>query len=321
MPPGFPSHKRKFDKQSIRYPQRFKLIGNRIYLPKVGMVNIRRHRRLEGEMKNCTVSKTKTGKYFVSIQCECKEPALSVSKGHSVGIDLGLKDFAILSSETGTQKVEAPKPLRKSERLLKIRQRRLSRKDKQSRSRDQARHRVAATHEKITNRRKDFHHQLSRQIVEQFDCIGLETLNVAGMLQNHNLAKSIADAGWSQFVTFLAYKAAWAGVEVVRHDPWLPSSKTCHDCGHINRNLKLTDRTWVCPTCGVLHDRDENAAKNLQPNKQSTAGAAGTRPEICRRVNAGWEGSNADTSSAVRRVPSGCGPGKIARPTAAAVGF
>lgn len=229
-------------------------------------------------MKNCTVSKTKTGKYFVSIQCEVEADIQPTTKTNDVGIDLGLKDFAILNSESGTTKEEAPKYLRKSERLLKIRQRRLSRKAKKSNRRDKARWIVAATHEKITNRRKDFHHKLSRKIIDQFGSIGLESLNVKGMVKNHTLAKSISDAGWSQFVTFIEYKAAWAGVEVVRHDQWTPSSKTCNDCGWINRELKLKDRTWVCQSCGVIHDRDENAAKNLRP---STAGVAG--------INAGWE--------------------------------
>jgi putative transposase len=172
---------------------------------------------------------------------------------------------------------------------LKIRQRRLSRKVKGSNSQHKARLVVAFTHEKITNRRKDFHHQLSRRIVDQFGSIGLETLNIKGMAQNHNLAKSIADAGWAQFVTFIEYKAAWSGAEVVRHDRWFASSKTCFDCGFVHKNLKISDRQWVCPECGVIHDRDENAAHNLKP---STAGAAG--------INAGWDVRKDDMSSAVR---------------------
>ncbi len=149
---------------------------------------------------------------------------------------------------------------------------------------------MSATHEKITNRRKDFHHQASRRIVNGFGSIGLETLNVKGMMQNHNLAKSIADAGWSQFVTFLEYKAGWAGVDVVRHDRWFASSKTCFDCGFVHKTLKLSDRSWVCPECGVIHDRDENAANNLIP--KHTAGAA--------EINAGWDGRQTDMSCAVR---------------------
>jgi len=191
----YPNFKRKFDKQSIRYPQRFKLDGSKLYLPKVGWVKIVLHRKLEGNAKNCTVSKTKTGKYFASIQCEIEKDIQPTTNRQAVGIDLGLKNFAILSSQDETTKIEPPKHLCKAENLLKIRQRRVSRKVKGGNSRNKARLVVAATHEKITNRRKDFHHQLSRRIVNRFGSIGLETLNVKGMIQNHSLAKSIADAG------------------------------------------------------------------------------------------------------------------------------
>lgn len=284
---GYPTFKRKFDKQSIRYPQRFKLEGQRIYLPKVGWVKINRHRKVEGELRKVTVSKTKTGKYFASIQCQVETDIQPTTNAQAVGIDLGLKDFAILS--TG-EKIAPPQHLRVAERRLRIRQRRLSRKAKGSNSQTKARLVVSATHEKITNRRKDFHHQLSRYVVDQFGSIGLETLNVNGMVQNPNLAKSISDAGWSQFVTFIEYKAAWTGVEVVKHDRWFASSKTCFDCGFVHKDLKQSDRSWVCPACGVIHDRDENAANNLIP--KSTAGAAG--------INAGWDGRKTDMSSAVR---------------------
>jgi len=258
---AYPRFKKKHAKQSIRFPQGFKLDGQRIYLPKVGWVRIVRHRRIEGVMKNCTVSRTKTGKYFVAIQCEMDvdEPTPAES---SVGIDLGLTTFVTLS--TG-EKVKPPQHLRRTERRLKIRQRRLSRKQKGSNSRAKQRQRVAATHERVTNQRRDFHHKLSRQIVDRFGIIGFETLNVRGMLANHHLAKSISDAGWYQFVTFTSYKAAWAGGTVEKADQWYPSSKLCSACGEKNASLKLSDRQWVCLGCGAIHDRDENAAKNLEP--------------------------------------------------------
>lgn len=269
----YPNFKRKFAKQSIRYPQRFKLEGNKIYLPKVGWVKIVRHRRIEGTMKNCTVTRTKSGKYFVSIQCEMNVDDPTPVNDESVGIDLGIKTFAVLSDDSPP--IESPKHLRKTERLLKIRQRRVSRKVKGSRSRDKARHNVAVLHEKIANQRKDFHHKASREIVNRYGCIGLEDLNIRGMVKNHHLAKSIVDAGWGQFVQFLTYKAAWAGGEIVTHDRWFASSKTCHVCGEQNKSLKLSDRLWVCLRCNVVHDRDYNAAMNLKPVRQSTAGAAG----------------------------------------------
>jgi putative transposase len=267
----YPNFKSKHGKQSIRYPQRFKVNGNRIYLPKVGWVKTVFHRPIEGEMKNCTVSKVKSGKYFVSIQCapkgrpEFEDPQ---PKPASVGIDLGLKTFATLS--TG-EKFDKPKYLHRSERRLKLRQRRLSRKVKGSNNRDKARHRVAVQHERIANQRKDFHHKLSHRLASEYGCIAFESLNTNGMLKNHSLAKAIADAGWSQFVNFTAYKALWAGGGVLKVDRFFPSSKLCSDCGEKNHSLTLNVRQWVCLNCGVVHDRDENAAINIL--KQATVGA------------------------------------------------
>lgn len=264
---GYPKFKSKHRKQSIRYPQRFKISDNKIYLPKVGWVKTIFHRTIEGKMKNCTVSKTKTGKYFVSIQCEMEvdDPQ---PKPVQVGIDLGLKTFATLS--TG-EKIDKPKYLHRSERRLKIRQRRLSRKVKGSHSRDKARHRVAVQHERIANQRRDFHHKLSRRLADEYGCIAFESLNTNGMLKNHSLAKAIADAGWYQFVTFTGYKALWAGGDVLKVDRFFPSSKLCSGCGEKNRSLTLNVRQWVCLKCGVVHDRDENAAINIL--KQATVGA------------------------------------------------
>ena len=267
----YPNFKRKFGKQSIRYPQRFKVEGGYVYLPKVGWVKAVLHRKIEGKMKNATVSKTKTGKYFVSIQCEV-EHITPERIPNKVGIDLGLTTFATFS--TG-EKVEKPKHFKVSERRLKIRQRRLSRKVKGSNSRGKARHAVAAIHEKIANQRKDFHHKLSRALVDHFGVIAFESLNVNGMLKNHNLAKAIADAGWNQFVNFVEYKAAWPrgrpGAEVLQVDRFFPSSKLCSDCGTKHKSLTLNIRQWVCTNCGVIHDRDENAAINIL--KETTRGA------------------------------------------------
>jgi putative transposase len=183
----------------------------------VGWVKIVRHRPLQGEMKSCTVSKTKSGRYFVSILCEYeKEP--NPGEGE-VGIDLGLSHFLTLS--TG-EKIDNPRHLRKQERLLRIRQRRLSRKQKGSRNRNKARHRVAVQHERVANQQRDFHHQVSRRLVNAYGAIALESLHVKGMLANHALAKSIADARWSQFFFSLQYKQQWAGGEVMQADKWFP---------------------------------------------------------------------------------------------------
>ena len=301
MPKGYPKFHSKHDDQLIRYPQRVTIDNDQVYLPKVGHVKAIIHRKVEGNINSATVSKTKSGKYFVSLQCKIdwvpsgNEP-VDRSNDPEVGIDLGLKDFI---TPTEGKKIEAPKFYRNSERTLKIRQRRLSRKlqakkanklwinrDKGDKSIRKASQRVATTHEKIANRRKDFHHQLSRQLVNKYGLIAFENLNIKGMIQNHHLAKSIGDAGWAQFVNFVTYKQVWAGGEVRYVDRFFPSSKLCHGCGHKNTSLTLSDRAWTCTNCGIIHDRDTNAAINIL--NQATLGA--------RESNADGE-----TSSAVRR--------------------
>jgi len=276
---AYPTFHSKHDKQSIRYPQRFKISEKRIYLPKVGWVKTVFHRpRPEGTrglMKNCTVSRTKTGRYFVSIQCELEAPD-PTQKIEAVGIDLGLTTFAALSDGS---KIDKPKHLYRSQRRLQIRQRSAQRapgrKVKGSKHRHQARLPIATLHERVANQRKDFQHKLSRELVNKYGSISFESLNVAGMVKNHHLAKSISDASWSQFVGFCEYKAAWSGGQVLRVDRFFPSSKLCSDCGHKNKNLTLNIRQWVCLNCGVGfplgHDRDTNAAINIL--NQTTVGA------------------------------------------------
>ena len=290
MPKGYPNFHRKHDEQSIRYPQRVTLKENAVYLPKVGTVKAHFHCALVGKINSATVSKTKSGKYFVSLQCAMETPEpQDRSNDPAIGLDLGLKDFATLS--TG-EKMAPPKPLKGMKRRLAIRQRRVSRKleakkdnglwvnrDKGDKSIKKAAKVVATTHEKIANRRKDFHHQLSRRLVNRFGLIALEAFNVKGMMQNGNLALSIADAGWSQLVNFLTYKQAWVGGEIIHVDRFYPSSKTCSACGAKHASLKLSDRRWICPGCGTIHDRDENAAVNIL--KQATVGTTESSTANC----------------------------------------
>ena len=248
----YPRLKKRRGHQSIRWPQRFKFDGDRVYLPKVGWVKTVFHRPLEGTPRSITVSKTKSGEYYASVLCETEFPVLPNGKP-SVGVDMGLKDFAVLS--TG-EKIEHPKYLRKAERRLKKLQRRLSRKKKGSANRDKARLLVARQHEHVARQRSDFLHKLSRRLVAEHGTIHLEDLNISGMLANHKLAKSIADSGWGMFGRFCEYKAEWYGARVVRADRFYPSSKTCGVCGCINRDLALADRFWTCGSCGAHHDRD-----------------------------------------------------------------
>lgn len=252
---GYPRFKSRKAEQSIRYPQRFKFDGNRIYLPKVGWVKAVFHRPLEGTPKNVTVSKTKSGNYFVSVQCEVE----GVTRPHGegvVGVDLGLKHFAVLS--TG-EKIDHPQYLRRSERRLKRLQRQLSRKAKGSANREKARLRLARRAERVANQRKDFLDKLSHRLTSAYHTVRLENLNVCGMLRNHTLAKSISDSGWGLFGRMVEYKAACCE----RVDRFYPSSKTCSRCGYVKKDLQLQHRFWTCPQCKTEHDRDINAAMNI----------------------------------------------------------
>lgn len=277
---GYPNFKSRRGKQSIRYPQRFRIEGSKTYLPKVGWVRTVFHRPIEGEMKNLTVSRTKSGKYFISIQCvvEIDEPAYT---GGQVGIDLGLVDF-ITTSEG--ESVPAPHHLRKAEQKLKRLQRQLSRKKKGSQGWQKAQFALARQSEKVANQRKDFQHKLSRRLVEVNRLIGFENLNVVGMLKNHHLAKSVQDAGWSEFVRQCEYKGGWYGCHIEKVDRFFPSSRLCNVCGEKHPGLKLSERKWVCLGCGTAHKRDENAAINILVEVQTTVGATGSNAggEIAR---------------------------------------
>lgn len=266
----FPKFKKKHSRQSIRYPQRFKIDGTHIYLPKIGWVKAVFHRAIEGEMRSCTVSKTKSGAYYVSILCAMTDVSIPLHFGPAVGIDLGLKSFAKLS--TG-ETIAHPQYLRQAERRLKRLQRRLSVKKKGSQNRSKARLRFARQAEHVARQREDFLHKLSHRLVTDYALIKLETLNVCGMLKNHTLAKSISDSGWGMFGRFCEDKAPWIGSTVEHIDRFFPSSKRCHVCGYLYQRLELHHRFWTCPQCHTEHDRDDNASQNILV--APTAGAAG----------------------------------------------
>lgn len=264
----FPRFKSKRHNQSIRFPQRFKFSDRKIYLPKVGWVKAIFHRPLEGKAKNVSVSKTKTGKYFASIQCEVEMPEFTPNKDE-VGIDLGLKSFLMTSDG---EKIDHPRHLQKAEKRLIRLQRQLSRRVKGSKGRDKARVLLARQHEKVANQREDFLHKASRGLVDRYGFIGMEDLHVRGMVKNHRLAKSISSTGWGMFRGMLDYKARWHGSWVEKIDRFYPSSKTCSACGYVLTEMSLEMREWDCPNCGAHHDRDQNAAVNIL--NQARAGAA-----------------------------------------------
>lgn len=263
--PGFPKFKKKTNNQSYRTtnPNKFPLPvkDRKVRLPKIGWVRFKQDREILGRWLSMTVSKTSSGKYFISINC-CDVPYQEhETTGSLVGIDLGIKDFAITSNG---EKFENLKFLKKSEERLKLFQRRLSKKQKGSKNRDKARVKLAIRHEKIANQRTDFLQKLSTDLVKNHDLIVLESLKVKAMVRNHNLAKSIGDASWSNFVTMIAYKCEWNRKSFIQIDTFFPSSQLCNHCGYKNPEVKnLEVREWTCPVCGMYHDRDINAAKNI----------------------------------------------------------
>jgi putative transposase len=207
-----------------------------------------------------TVTRDKVGRYFVSILIEEERGTLPMTD-KTVGVDLGLKSFLVTSDG---ETVANPKYYARDEKKLARAQRKLAKKKKGSKNRKKARHKVAKLHARIADTRRDFQHKVSTKLVRENQVICLETLNVKGMLKNHCLAKAISDVGWSEFVRQLEYKAKWYGRTIARIDRFEPSSKTCHDCGHVLETLTLDVREWICPECGVWHDRDINAAKNIE---------------------------------------------------------
>mgnify|MGYP006386581371 FL=1 len=232
-----------------------------IKLPKLkSPVKIRQHRSFEGVIKSCTISKAPSGKYHISILVETEIQKLPASDMR-VGIDVGIKDFAVLSNG---EAYKNPKHLRKSEKRLAKLQRDLSRKQIGSSNRNKARIKVAKLHEKIANQRMDFLHKKSTEIIRENQAIVIEDLKVKNLMKNHNLAKSIAEVSWSRFREMLDYKSRWYGRELIIAPPDYPSSQLCSDCGNRSSQTKdLACRIYVCPECGLEIDRDYNASLNL----------------------------------------------------------
>ena len=254
----FPIFKSKHKRQSFRVPQHISVKKDKIYFPKFKEgIKLNIHREF-GEIRFITISKTSTNKYFVSLTCEVEQNKLKKNK-NKIGVDLGIKNFAVCSNG---DVFDNPKHYHKLEKKLKYNQRQLSKKTKGGSTRGKQRLKVAKIYEKITNSRSDFLHKLSRKLIDENQVICVEDLNVKGMMSNHKLAKSVANCGWGEFVRQLTYKAEWYGRTLIKIDRFFPSSKTCYDCGYINQELKLKDREWKC-VCGKNIDRDYNASLNI----------------------------------------------------------
>ena len=264
---GFPKFKSKHDnRQSFSVPQNgiVDFETNTISLPKFKKpIKCKLHRKFEGNSKTVTISKTPTGKYFVSVLVEVNKelPKLKpIDENKAVGIDLGIKTFAVLSDG---EEIQNPKYLKADLKRLKKQQRRVSKKVKGSNNRKKAVKKLAILHENVSNKRNDFLHKVTAKLVSEHDTLCLETLKACNMIKNHKLAQALSDISIGRFNEILEYKAKWNGVNILRIGQFEPSSKMC-TCGVINKELKLSDRVWKCKSCGETHNRDLLAANNIK---------------------------------------------------------
>ena len=258
---GFPRFRGKDRYDSFTLKQTgWKLNGKYLSIRNVGRFKLRLSRSIEGDIKTVTIRRETTGKWYVCFSCDKVPERRLPESGKVVGLDVGIKSFLV---DSEGNRVDNPQYFRQSERSLRRRQRRLWLRVKGSHGRRKARVLVAKAHEKVKNQRNDFLHKVANRYIRNYGMLVLEDLNIKGMVRNHNLAKSISDAGWGTFYGLCVYKAEEAGRTLIRIPRFEPSSKTCSECGAINQELKLSDRQWVCKSCGVLHDRDYNAAKNI----------------------------------------------------------
>lgn len=269
---GFPKFKKKSHRQSYKtnYEKGANvLLNGKIKLPKVGWVKLEMHRQIKGVIKSATISMTPAGKYFVSILCETEITPL-LKTNSSVGIDLGISDFAILSTgeKIGNRRFlnRLSSKLAKEQKILSRRAlvaKKEGRALSDSKNYQKQRIKVAKIHEKIVNQRKDFLHKLSTEIVKNHDIICIEDLSSKNLMKNRRLAKSIADVSWSAFVRMLECKSTWYEKQVSKISRWYPSSQICSDCGFSSGKKPLSIREWICTNCGSHHDRDINASINI----------------------------------------------------------
>ena len=287
--PKFKSKRKSKDCSKYLNAVKFDFENWKVRIPKCGWVKLCNNKSFDlsiSKIGTLTVSRDKCSEYWCTIVVEDNAPQKSktkISEDTSVGIDLGIKDYVILSDGT---KYSNPKYYEHCKTRLALLQQRFARTQKGSNRHNVMRLKVAKQYRKITNMRNDFLHKLTTDLVRRYDTICLENLNVEGMMKNHNLAMAIQSASWGEFVRQIKYKSDWFGKNVIFIGRFEPSSKTCSKCGYVNKDLTLKDREWVCPVCGEHHDRDINAAINIKRfalNPQALVGLEEKAVEITDR--------------------------------------
>jgi len=258
----FPTFKKKRkNKDSFTVPQKFRIEKNYIYIPKIGEVPWIKHQSIKGKVKHVTVTQDGSQWYCsVNVELKVKEPKPVIKPENIISSDLGIKTFAML--DIG-EIIDLEKVTKKEDKKLKKFHRHLSRKKEDSKNRKKHLKRLQVLYRKTRNKRKDFQHKESRDMINKYDGIILETLNIKGMMKNHCLSKAVQNCAWYQFITFLKYKSAWAGKPFIHIDRWAATSKKCCRCGWYHKYLTLKDRTYKCQDCGLVIDRDLNAAINI----------------------------------------------------------
>ena len=271
----FPKYKRRRDSEQSARWRKLSLKGhNHVMIPRIGVMRFRQHRDFDGEVKSATITRSASGRYYISLLVDDgrEAPEKPSVITDAVGIDVGLADFAILS--TG-EKIPNPN-FGRYDRRVKGLQKKLARQERGSKRYNRTKQKLAREHEKIADRRRAFLHELSSRIVGENQAVAIEDLNVSGMLRNHSLARSISDASWSELFRMLEYKCERNGVHFMKCNRWEPTSKTCSECGHKMETMPLSVREWACPECGCIHDRDVNAAINILSAASVEYGRGGT---------------------------------------------
>jgi putative transposase len=259
---GFPRFKSRDRYHSFTLTQNgWKLDGRYLTIRNVGRFKLRLSRPIEGNIKTVTISREATGHWYVCFSCDNVPERKLAPSGETIGIDVGIKSFCV---DSDGHREFNPAYFRQSEKHLRVRQRVLCRRVKNSNGRKDARILVAKAFEKVSNQRNDFLHKIANHYITNYGVIYIEDLNISGMVKNRHLAKSIIDASWKKFFGMLAYKAEETGRQLIKVPRFEPTSKTCSECGAINQELTMNDRQWVCKSCDASHDRDYNAAKNIR---------------------------------------------------------